>query len=330
MIKTPAFWYDPKPGLPARLLKPVAAVYGWARDHHYKRSGLSPLQSSAKVICIGNVTTGGAGKTPVAAAIYEILEDMDFLPALVSRGYGGTLAGPVMVDSDYHTAAEVGDEPLMLSQQGLKVWVSKNRRHAVTIVEEMSGVMLLDDGYQNPSVNKDMHILVIDGETGFGNGCLLPAGPLRETPAAALNRADMVIIIGRDRTGVGQYISGLGLKCPVLGAALIPDPKLITRLKDRNCRAFAGIGRPEKFFTMLRDHGVKVTKTQAFADHHPYRKADLDALLENRGDHKILTTAKDYVRLPSAIRNTIVPVPVTLKFESPALLKSLLSRKLSV
>lgn len=330
MMKTPEFWYDAKPGLLAKLLKPLAALYAWARDHHYKKAGLSPLRSSSKVICIGNVTAGGAGKTPVAAALYTILEDMDLLPALVSRGYGGTLEGPVMVDTDYHAAAEVGDEPLMLSQQGLKVWVGKNRRHAVTIVEEMSGLILLDDGYQNPSVHKDMHILVIDGQTGFGNGCLLPAGPLREKPETALARADMVIIIGQDRSGVGKYITGLGVDCPLIKADLVPDPKLMARLKGRHCRAFAGIGRPEKFFSMLRNHDVTITEYQAFADHHPYRKSDLGALLENRGDQKVLTTAKDYVRLPAAIRNNVTPVPVMLQFESPALLKSLVSRKLTV
>lgn len=327
MIKTPKFWYESEPDIRAQLLKPVASLYAFGRRHHYSKIALGSLRAASKIICVGNVTAGGAGKTPVAAALYHLLEDMGMLPALVSRGYGGALEGPVMVDAEHHTADDVGDEPLMLSQQGLKVWIGKNRRHVVTVVEEMSDVILLDDGYQNPSVVKDLHILVIDGAVGFGNGCLLPAGPLREKPAEALARADMVIIIGADRTGLREMIRKNYPDCNLVGAKLVPDKKLMARLAGASCHAFAGIGRPGKFFEMLRGFNIKLDKCLAFADHHPYRTADLEPLLDGRQGQKILTTVKDYVRLPAALHPQVTPIKVALHFDDVEMVKSLLSRK---
>ncbi|BAI71280.1 tetraacyldisaccharide 4'-kinase [Azospirillum sp. B510] len=308
-MKTPAFWYRP-PGLASALLAPLGALYGLAGRRRI--AGTVPRRIGAPVVCVGNLVAGGAGKTPVGLALIAALRARGVAVHALTRGHGGREAGPLAVDPARHTAADVGDEALLLAGAS-PCWVARDRvAGAERAVAAGAGVIVMDDGFQNPALYKDLALIVADGAVGFGNGRLVPAGPLRERVADGLARADALVILGEDRHGVAALAGGR----PVLAARLEPDPRVAATLAGRDILAFAGIGRPEKFFATLEALGARIADAVPFADHHPYRPAELAALI---GRARALgavpvTTAKDAVRLPPDLRAKVTVLPVSVRW----------------
>ncbi len=307
-MKAPDFWSHGKANPIAGILSPLGALYGIGTRLRrvFKSSWKSPLP----VICVGNLIAGGAGKTPVTIDLVQRLSARGVKPHVLTRGYGGQETGPLLVSSDLYDARLVGDEPLMISEYA-PTWVARDRMAASrAAMVERAGCIVMDDGFQDPSVEKDISLIVVDGGYGFGNGYQIPAGPLRESVAQGIARADAVILIGEDTTGVEDQVRG---HCPVIRAAIKPGPEAET-LRDRRMLAFAGIGRPEKFFDTLREIGCEVVSARAFADHHNYSRAELVALKEEaeRVDAGLVTTAKDWVRIPPEMRDGIDVLTINL------------------
>lgn len=308
-MKPPLFWYQ-KRSLLGVLLSPVGALYGAATARRVRQS--PTYHAKVPVICIGNINAGGTGKTPTAIAMASRLVDMGETPHIVSRGYGGSLPGPVKVDAETHTASEVGDEPLMLSAFS-PTWVSKDRASGAQAAENAGAtVILLDDGFQNPQVHKDLQIVVVDAVKGFGNGRALPAGPLRESANKGLARADAILAIG-PASARKSFSPVLPVNCVRLDGQLDPLP---TGMPWGNLRvlAFAGIGHPEKFFATLKALGAQIVRQEALDDHQPFTDALLKRLeteAKTRG-LILVTTEKDAVRLPDSFRPKVRVLPVRL------------------
>lgn len=319
-MQTPEFWYRDDGGILAGLLAPAAAVY-----HHLaiRRSrAIEPWQAPIPVVCVGNLVAGGAGKTPVALSVGRRLARRGADVHFLSRGYGGSLAGPVRVDPTRHTSADVGDEPLLLAEVS-PAWIARDRRQGVlAAVSAGATVVVMDDGFQNPGVVKDLAFVVIDGPRGFGNGRMIPAGPLREPLAAGLARADAIVLIGPDRTGISRQV---GLH-PILRARMQPAGEIAQRLAGAAVVAFAGIGHPQKFFATLQQLGCAIVAAHPFADHHVYRPKEIAAIVRQAEAARAIpvTTAKDFVRLDPALRSGIEFVPIDLVWHDEAALERIL------
>src|SRR5436305_8854485 len=248
-MRAPEFWHEP-PGLAARLLAPAGAV--WDLAARLRRAVARPYRAPAPVLCVGNLVAGGSGKTPVTLSLARLFTDRGIAVHVVTRGYRGKAAGPVQVDPARHDADTVGDEALLLAAV-VPCWVAKDRAPGIAAaVEAGAQAILLDDGFQNPNVAKDLSLIVVDAEYGFGNGRVIPAGPLREPVAAGLARADAVVLVG-DAPLPKELVAA---SCPILRAALEPVNR--DRFKNARIRAFAGVGRPEKFFAMLHRLGAEL------------------------------------------------------------------------
>lgn len=289
----PSFWWKPGHG---RLLGPLAAAYGaaaWLRMQQQGRSAGVP------VICLGNLTVGGGGKTPAALAVARILLAAHERPFFLSRGYGGRLAGPVLVNPSVHTAFDVGDEPLLLARLAPTVVARDRTRGAQAARFGGARVIVMDDGFQNPSLKKDLSILVIDSSRGIGNGRIVPAGPLRAPLQAQLARAHALVIVGPGgAAGAVAEIAGRR-KLAIFHGRLEPDRGCLAALYGRKILAFAGIADPQKFFATLADAGIEVVARQSFADHHRYTAKEAQTLLAQADEQNLLllTTEKDHVRL---------------------------------
>ena len=317
-MHSPDFWYKP-PGIAAALLAPAGAA--WEAAARLRRAVARPYRASVPVICVGNLVAGGSGKTPVVLSLADLLVGKAVAVHVVTRGYGGSLAGPVRVDPEQHDAAAVGDEALLLATRA-PCWAARDRAAGIAAaVEAGAAVILLDDGFQNPTVAKDLSLVVVDAEYGFGNGRLIPAGPLREPIPAGLARADAVVLLG-DGRGPAELHDA---PCSVLRGELVPQEG--ERFNGARLVAFAGIGRPEKFFAALRRVGAELVIAQPFADHHRYREAEIARLRETamRGGARLVTTAKDRVRLPPSWRAGIEVLEVELRWHDSAALDRLLS-----
>jgi tetraacyldisaccharide 4'-kinase len=287
-----------------------------------RRYAATPWKAPVPVICVGNLTVGGAGKTPTVLAIADRLQAAGVRVACLSRGYGGSNRGPLEVDLQRHTAGEVGDEPLLLARAA-PTWISRDRKDGAQVaIAEGIDVLILDDGLQNPSLRYDIVLVVVDAAYGFGNRRLLPAGPLREPVATGLARATAIVLIGEDPHDLA---SELKRSAPVLRARLVADDAALS-LKGRRVLAFAGIGRPEKFFDTLRELGADIVHRTAFADHHPYTPDEAMALIEDAQRHNAIpvTTTKDFVRLPNGSQRMVTPVGVSLRFDDPGALDRIL------
>jgi tetraacyldisaccharide 4'-kinase len=315
--RAPAFWTQD--GLVPSLLAPVSHIWEWAGNR--RRRNTQPQSCPVPVICIGNLVVGGAGKTPVAIAIARLAAAMGQQPHLLSRGYGGSEKGPLRVEPARHLAAEVGDEALLLAGAA-PAWIARDRAAgARRAAAGGASLVILDDGLQNPTPKQDLAILVIDGEYGFGNGRVMPAGPLRERLETALPRLGAAILLGADRHGIAQRLQG---NIPLLRAALVADT---AEWQDCRVVAFAGIGRPEKFFASLETAGAQLVAREAFPDHHPYRPAEIARLraLAAAQNATLVTTEKDWVRLALRQREGIAVFKVALQWETAADLEKMRS-----
>ncbi|MEM9740337.1 MAG: tetraacyldisaccharide 4'-kinase [Pseudomonadota bacterium] len=310
-MKAPYFWrggLDPKSReaapLTRVLLTPLEALYVWG----FKRRWRHAVQAKAPVpiICVGNVTVGGVGKTPIVALIRDRLTRIGLRAATLSRGHGGRIRKATRIDTETHKAIDVGDEPLMLALAG-ESWIGRNRATAaLAMAADGVDVIIMDDGFQTPSVEKTLSFLVIDGETGFGNGYCLPKGPMREPYNSANDRANFRIITGSGNA-LPEALKQDALKAQLLPTNKIPPGPLI---------AFAGIGRPQKVFDSLIKAGADVRDGVSFADHYVYKSGDLEFLKKLAADHgaTLVTTEKDYVRLPETWRERVVTWPVAMDF----------------
>jgi tetraacyldisaccharide 4'-kinase len=327
-MREPAFWHRPK-SWTSRLLRPLAALYGAIAAHRLDRKG---FEAGVPVFCVGNYHLGGAGKTPTVLALADILRELGEMPVVLSRGYGGKRRGPVMVDLSSHTAAEVGDEPLMLASH-VPVVVARERLDGVALAKSRrASVILMDDGFQNPALAKDAALIVIDGERGIGNGCVFPAGPLRAPLPAQIARTDALVVIGEGHAAMDVAAAVAAPGKPVLAAHFQPDPAVAARLRSQRVLAFAGIGDPDRFFRTLRASGIEVVQQKAFADHHLFSAPEIERLAASATRERLtlVTTEKDLVRLRSdaqlsAFSQAIVPFPVTLHFADVARLRKFLS-----
>jgi len=331
-MREPAFWHRP-PSWISYLLLPLAAVYGAVAALRMQRIG---LDAGIPVVCVGNYHMGGAGKTPTVLALTKMLRDLGETPVVLSRGYGGRLRGPVMVDPRRHAAADVGDEPLMLAA-AVPVAVARDRVDGVALAKSQgASVILMDDGFQNPAVQKDAALIVIDSDRGVGNAFVFPAGPLRAPLSAQLDRTDALVVVG-EGTAAGAIVARIASRPgrPVLSAHLRPDGAALAALADKRVLAFAGIGDPARFFRTLRGNGIDVVRERAFADHYAYSQDDLDTLIaEAKRDRlTLVTTEKDLVRLRkkgelAAEAREMLTLPVTLEFDDEKTLRGFLGERL--
>ena len=311
-MHTPLFWSD-KDSLLSKLLTPYAWAYGLG--HKTRMAGAKPESVSIPVICVGNLVAGGAGKTPVALALAERFKAAGKKPFLLTRGHGGALAGPLLIDPSHHSAA-VGDEALLLAACAQTIMAKDRVAGARMAVKSGADIIIMDDGFQNPSLKKDVSILVVDGYYGFGNERLIPAGPLREPLESGFARADAFIVVGEDRHNLMPVLAA---KHPVLRAHMEIQAE---NIRGQRVVAFAGIGRPEKFFRSLRDYGCEVTNTNGFPDHYRFKKSDIARLKQQAAERQaqLVTTEKDFVRLPESWREGINPISAHLVFEDEATL----------
>ena len=324
-MREPGFWHGPS-SLNAHLLKPLGALYGAIAAQRLRRKGLN---AGIPVLCVGNYHVGGAGKTPAVLALAKLLRELGETPVVLSRGYGGKLRGPVKVDPASHTASDVGDEPLMLAAH-LPVVVSRQRADGVPLARARGAtVILMDDGFQSPAIVKDASLIVIDNARGLGNGAVFPAGPLRAPLEPQLARTDALIVVGDGSAAapVAAEIAAQGK--PVLRARLQPYEAQVASLRGKPVLAFAGIGDPMRFFNTLRASGIEVAGQHAFADHHAYSQAEIENLIAEakREALTLVTTEKDLARLRDWSQQ-IVPFPVTLEFDDPALLRKFVADRL--
>lgn len=331
-MRAPGFWWK-APGFASAALAPLSALYGAVAGTRLKRTG---ARAAVPVICIGDPTVGGAGKTPTAIAVAEVLLELGEKPFFVTRGYGGSEKGPVLVKILEHGARDVGDEPLLLASVA-PVVVSANRVAGAKLAAESgASVIVMDDGFQNPALLKDLSFLVIDGVSGVGNGFVFPAGPLRAPLAAQLERADAIVVIGGGASGESVARQTAARGRTIFRAQLTPEPETVAEIKGEKILAYAGIGRPAKFFATLEATGCHIAERREFPDHHPFAGNDARELLDTAHNRNLtlVTTAKDHARMyKNAALNELADasrvLSVDLHFEEEAALKALLQKTLA-
>lgn len=322
-MKAPDFWYRPD-SLWSDLLAPAGTLYARATARRMARAaGYDP---GVPVVCVGNLTAGGSGKTPVVRSLVWVLQQAGRRPVALSRGYRGRLTGPVLVDPALHVAKEVGDEPLLLARDAPTI-VAKDRAEGARLaVERGAGVIVMDDGFQNPTLAKTLSLVVVDAAVGFGNGRVIPAGPLREPIETGLARADALVLLGQDDQGLAKGLRQQGRM--VLTARAEPTADIVDWLAGRRVVAFAGIGRPAKFFETLERAGARVVGRYGYGDHHRFLDEELMEMWDAAAaaDASLVTTEKDHVRLSAAGREMVRPVPIQIAWDAPDWLTGLLMR----
>lgn len=304
----------------AWILLPISWVYYALVS--LRLSLIKPTKLSVPVICIGNNTVGGAGKTPTAIAVANWLKEKGYNPAFISRGYKGQYIGTMVVDADKHSAAEVGDEPLLLARHAICVVAKRRMNAASKAIELGANVIIMDDGLQNPSLLKDMTILVVDGTYGFGNGFVMPAGPCREPVTKSMQKADVILLMGEQKND--RLASYLRNRKPIFNARM----KASDDLTDKRLHPFAGIAHPDKFFGTVVEQGAQVIRTSRFDDHHAFTQRDLDRLMREAAEDnaELITTEKDAVRLPESFRSSVRILPVSLQCDQQEQLLELIEQ----
>jgi len=320
-MQAPAFWQ--KKTLLSDLLIPIGWVFGACTD--FRRTSASAFRPTCSVICVGNLVAGGAGKTPIALSVGERLMQSDVNVHFLSRGYRGRIKGPIRVDPERHTAQDVGDEPLLLAAHA-PTWIARDRSAGAAAASEGADVIVMDDGFQNGRVAKDLSVVVVDGIYGHGNGRVMPSGPLRETLTGGLTRADLIVVLGGQPS---DLIWPVGPLPPILAAQLEPAED-ISKFDGRRVIAFAGIGRPQKFFDTVSELGCELVATHAFADHHTYESSELASLRAKAEqlDAMLLTTEKDLVRIGADDAHGISSLKVHVVWQDGAMLDGLLTENL--
>ena len=307
-FQTPPFWFEEK-SWQATCLKPLSTLYRLGDRLNQKTN--TPYKSNIPLICVGNIVSGGAGKTPCVQALLILLKDNDLTqnPVILLRGYGGKLRDAHLVDLRTDSFTDVGDEALLHVQHAPTI-ISKNRADGARLAEaKQHDLILMDDGLQNYQLQKDISFLVFDTDQGLGNGQVIPAGPLRESLESGLEKTDAIIKIGNSSLPFAT-------RKPVFNAAIKPD----THVKfDKPVIAFAGIGRPQKFFDSLKSIGADIKAMHIFADHHAYTDQDLENLINKAKEFEcdLITTEKDFVRIPKTYQKHIKTLPVSAHFEDP-------------
>jgi tetraacyldisaccharide 4'-kinase len=320
-MREPAFWWHP-PGLLSALLAPLAAVYGVEAARRMRATG---VRAGVPVICVGNFTLGGSGKTPTAIAIAELLTSAGRKPALLTRGYGGSESGPLIVDPHRHDAAITGDEALLLAQAAPAIIAHDRARGAAAAQSAGADVIVMDDGLQNAALQKDLTLVVIDGSRGIGNGRVFPAGPLRAPLAAQFARVNALLVIGGSAGAAGLDGEIRARRIPVFHGELTPDAAAIDAIGGRKVLAFAGIGNPGRFFATVEAAGLEIAERRAFPDHHRFSGEEAGDLImqAEREGLRLLTTAKDHARMSGdpnlaalAARAHVLPVRLSVKEEA--------------
>lgn len=329
-MREPGFWWRP-PGLVSSLLAPLGAAYGIIAERRMIRRG---TLAGIPVICVGNFTLGGTGKTPTALMLAALLRELGATPFFLTRGYGGSVEGPHHVDHDKDSAAQVGDEALLLARSAPTI-VARDRVLGAAFAKAAgASVIVMDDGLQNPSLAKTLTIALVDGKRGIGNGQVFPAGPLRAPLNIQMTRCDALLVVG-EGDSARAVISRAGTR-PVLHGRLTPEPTAVSSLHGRNVLAFAGIGDPDKFFATAEQSGIAIAEHRAFADHHRFtaeEAADLVMSAEREG-LSLLTTEKDHARMAgdpalAALATKAHVLPVTMMVEEKEKLRALVLRGLA-
>lgn len=326
-MREPEFWYRP-PSLTSLLLSPLGMLYGMITGRRMLRAG---FDAGIPVFCIGNYHLGGAGKTSLVLALTKLLRDLGETPIVLSRGYGGKLRGPILVDPVVHEAVDVGDEPLMLAGT-VPVVVARDRVDGVALARARNAsAILMDDGFQNPAIAKDASLIVIDAKRGLGNGKVFPAGPLRAALRPQLARTDALIVIGDGSAAIAVADAVTVHGTPVLSAQIRPHEAALAALRGKRVLAFAGIGDPARFFRTVRNFGIELVRERAFPDHYPFSNDDIAGLIADakRDSLTLVTTEKDMVRLRNVeAAKQIVPFAITLEFEEPLRLRAFVADRL--
>jgi tetraacyldisaccharide 4'-kinase len=319
-MREPGFWWRGD-GAAARLLAPAGAAYGLVAA---RRMAWPGRRAAVPVLCVGNFTVGGSGKTPTAIAVARILIAAGRRPFFLSRGYGGRLAGPVRVDAQ--PAGDVGDEPLLLARVAPTIVARDRPAGAAAAAQAGADAIIMDDGWQNPSLAKDLVIAVLDGRRGIGNGRVFPAGPLRAPLESQLDHADALMVIGPPSSGAEPAIvAGQERNLPRFDGELAPEPAALAKLAGARVLAFAGIADPGKFFATLEDNDIAVAARRSFPDHHHFAAREIAELLGQADRERLtpITTEKDLARLAgdpqaSELVARTTALPVALKVRDPA------------
>ena len=324
-MQTPKFWNQEK-GFLISVLKPFSVLYSWMTRRRVKKKG---YKAAIPVICVGNIFVGGVGKTPVCLALGELLHahGCDFY--YLNHGYHAEKQG-VVVDKRLHTALDVGDEALLLNELAPTVVSSKRAKGAKLAEKRGAKALLMDDGFQNPTLKKDFSFVVVDGKKGFGNGFVLPAGPLREPALEGLKRANAVIIVGEDSWGVRFYLERNGVDLPIFGGHFMLDETVVSLFREKKVFAFAGLGNPQKFYQSLKNVGIDVQGCEDFPDHYHYTRFDIEDLRRKAKGLPLLTTEKDGVKLSKDMRQNIFVMPGKFVFDEPDAVWNLLQGVLNV
>jgi len=319
-MREPGFWWRGD-GAAARLLAPAGAAYGLVAARRMAQPG---RRAAVPVLCVGNFTVGGSGKTPTAIAVARIFIAAGRRPFFLSRGYGGRLAGPVRVDAQ--PAGDVGDEPLLLARVAPTIVARDRPAGAAAAAQAGADAIIMDDGWQNPSLAKDLVIAVLDGRRGIGNGRVFPAGPLRAPLESQLDHADALLVIGHPGAGAEPAVAaGQRRNLPRFDGELAPEPAALAKLAGVRVLAFAGIADPGKFFATLEDNGIAVAARRSFPDHHHFAAREIAELLGQADRERLtpVTTEKDLARLAcdpqaSELVARTTALPVALKVRDPA------------
>jgi len=326
-MREPAFWWH-KPGLAAALLAPLGALYGAVARRRMARAS---ARAGVPVICVGNFTHGGAGKTPAALAIAAMLSEAGEQVFCLSRGYGGSNPGPKRVDAHADAAAEVGDEALLLARAAPTVVAHDRVAGAALAKQQGASVIVMDDGLQNASLAKDFMLAVVDGRRGIGNARVFPAGPLRAPLAAQFARIDALLVVGDGEGADAVIAAAMARGRPVLHGKLVPDMSVGEALKARQLLAFAGIGDPWKFFASVHEAGIEVARTLAFPDHHRFTAEEAAELIMD-AEHEglaLITTEKDRARMVgepmlAALAQRAHVLPVTMELAEKEVLRGMI------